>query len=273
MSEAIELAPFRTAVAKPGTRAPKIGLKAAAFGLALIGGAAAAAAYGHYYWTTGQYLVSTDDAYVDAHSALISPKISGYLSEVLVGDNQAVKAGQIIARIDPRDYETAVAQPSADVASARASIDILTEQVAQQGLAVEETQHAVALDQAAQAFSEQNSDRYTQLAHTGYGPVQQAQQWQSDLRQKQAALERDTAGVAVAQKQIEVLQAQLGQAQATLALHLAMEKQAKLNLSYAEIAAPFDGTVGALTASVGQYVQPGTQLMALVPVRAAYITA
>jgi hypothetical protein len=142
---------------------------------------------------------------------------------VLVGDNQAVKVGQIIARIDPRDYETTVGQAGANVAAARASIDILTEQIAQQRLAVEQTQHAVALDQAALVFSEQNSERYTELAHAGYGPVQQAQQWASDLRQKQAALERDAAGVAVAQKQIEVLQAQLAQSRAAFDLQLAAD--------------------------------------------------
>src|SRR5580692_1718410 len=71
---------------------------------------AGAAGYGDYYWTTGRFLVSTDDAYVDAHSVLISPKVSGYISEVPVDDNQAIKAGQVIARIDPPDYQTALDQ-------------------------------------------------------------------------------------------------------------------------------------------------------------------
>jgi multidrug efflux pump subunit AcrA (membrane-fusion protein) len=71
---------------------------------------AAAAGCGNYYWTIGRFLVSTDDAYVQAHSVLISPKVSGYISEVPVDDNQAVKAGQVIARIDPRDYDTALDQ-------------------------------------------------------------------------------------------------------------------------------------------------------------------
>src|SRR5580704_10508622 len=66
---------------------------------------AAAAVYGYYYWTTGRFLVSTDDAYVEAHSVLISPKVSGYISEAPVEDNQAVKAEQVLARIDPRDYQ------------------------------------------------------------------------------------------------------------------------------------------------------------------------
>src|SRR6202167_5530351 len=76
---------------------------------------AAAVGYGDYYWTTGRFLVSTDDAYVQAHSVLISPKVSGYISEVPVDDNQAVHAGQTLARIDDRDYLTALAAAHANV--------------------------------------------------------------------------------------------------------------------------------------------------------------
>src|SRR5690348_14572364 len=94
----------------------------------------ATALYGNYYWTTGRFLVSTDDAYVQAHSVLISPRISGYISAVLVDDNQPVHAGQILARIDPRDYQTALAQARAYVAAAQASIATLRQQIAQQKL-------------------------------------------------------------------------------------------------------------------------------------------
>jgi membrane fusion protein, multidrug efflux system len=99
---------------------------------------AVAAVYGEYYWTSGRFLVSTDDAYVKAHSVLISPKVSGYISEVPVDDNQSVKAGEVIARIDPRDYQTALDQARANVAAAQASIDTLNQQIAQQKLVVEQ---------------------------------------------------------------------------------------------------------------------------------------
>lgn len=273
MADIMQNAQLRAAAPKAGTRLSGARLKEAALGLALAAGIFAAADYARYYWTTGQYLVATDDAYVDAHSVLISPKVSGYISELLVGDNQPVKAGEVIAHIDPRDYQTALDQARANVAAAQASIATLTQQIAQQQLAVEQARQAVASDQAALVYSQQNFQRYTELAHTGYGPVQQAQQAQADLRQKQAALDRDTAGIAMAQKQIAVLQAQLAQARATLAQQQASERQAGLNLGYTAIRAPFDGTVGARTAAVGQYVQPGTQLMAVVPLRAVYITA
>ena len=97
---------------------------------------AAAAGYGNYYWRTGRFLVSTDDAYVQAHSVLISPKVSGYLSEAPVDDNQPVKAGEVLARIDPRDYQTALDQARANVAAAQAAIDTLSQQIDQQKLVV-----------------------------------------------------------------------------------------------------------------------------------------
>jgi membrane fusion protein (multidrug efflux system) len=234
---------------------------------------AAAAGYGYHYWTTARFLVSTDDAYVEAHSVLISPKVSGYISEVPVDDNQAVKAEQVIARIDPRDYQTALDQAHANVAAAQASIGTLNQQIAQQKLVVEQDRQQVASDQAALVYSQQDFQRYTQLAKDGWGTVQRAQQAQADIREKDAALQHDTAVVAAAEKQIGVLEAQVVQANATLAQQQAMKHQAELNLSYATITAPVDGTVGVRTLRVGEYVQAGTQLMAVVPLQAVYITA
>jgi membrane fusion protein, multidrug efflux system len=229
--------------------------------------------YGDYYWTTGRFLVSTDDAYVQAHSVLISPRISGYISEVPVDDNQSVKAGEVVARIDPRDYQTALDQARANVAAAQASINTLNQQIAQQKLVVEQDRQQVVSDQAALVFSQQNFRRYTQLAKTGYGTVQRAQQAQADITERQAAVQHDTTVVAAAEKQIDVFEGQLAQANAALAQQQAMEHQAELNLSYTTITAPVDGTIGVRTLRVGEYVQAGTQLMAIVPLEAVYVVA
>jgi membrane fusion protein (multidrug efflux system) len=232
-----------------------------------------AAGYGDHYWTTGRFLVSTDDAYVQAHSVLISPKVSGYISEVPVDDNQAVHAGQTLARIDDRDYLTALAAARANVDAAQAAIDNLERRITQQRLAIVEAQAAVTTDQAALAFSQQQYGRYSSLARTGAATVQDSQQWQADQREKEATMARDSAVVGVAQQQVEVLGSQHSQAKATLAQQQAMLHQAELNVSYTTIVAPVDGTVGDRTLRVGQYVQAGTQLMAVVPLQAVYITA
>jgi membrane fusion protein (multidrug efflux system) len=273
MTDTAQITQIRAAAPKAGIRLSGGKLKQAALGLAVIAGVFAGADYGRYYWTTGRFLVTTDDAYVDVHSAMISPKVSGYISDVPVNDNQPVKAGQVIARVDPRDYQTALDRARADAAAARATIDTLTQQIALQGLTVEQARQQVASDQAALIYSQQDFQRYTDLQRTGYGTVQRAQQAQSDIVQKQAKLDSDKTGVASAEKQISVLQAQLEQARAALAQQQANEHQAELNLSYTTITAPFDGTVGVRTLQVGQFVQPGTQLMAIVPLHAVYITA
>jgi membrane fusion protein (multidrug efflux system) len=232
-----------------------------------------ASLYGDHYWTTGRFLVSTDDAYVEAHSVLISPKVSGYISAAPVDDNQSVKAGAVLARIDPRDYQTALDQARANVAAAQASISTLNQQIAQQKLVIEQDRQQVVSDQAALVFSQQDFQRYTHLATTGYGTVQRAQQAQADISEKQAALRHDTTVVAAAEKQIGVFEGQLAQANATLAQQQAMEHQAELNLSYTTITAPVDGTVGVRTLRVGEYVQAGTQLMAVAPLQAVYVVA
>jgi len=229
--------------------------------------------YGQYYWTTGQYLVSTDDAYVQAHNVLVSPRVSGYISQVAVNDNQRVRAGQVLARIDDRDYLTAVALARADVEAQQAAIGVLQQQIGAQRLAVEAARDSIVADQADLTFADQNYDRYQNLSRSGAGTMQEAQQATSLLHAKRAQLDHDTADLGLAQKQVDVLKAQQIQAQAVLAQKQAALHQAELNESYTTITAPVAGTVGVRTVRVGQYVQAGTQLMAVVPLRHVYVTA
>jgi membrane fusion protein (multidrug efflux system) len=267
-ADAITLPPQAIAGVRAGWLAKRLLLGAAALGIV-----AAAGVYGRDWWTVGRFQVETDDAYVAADSVLVSPKISGYLAQVLVQDNQSVRAGEVLARIDDRDYRTALDQARADVAAARADIDNLQQEIEQQAMTIAQARSLVAADQAAATFSDQQLRRYAELAHTGAGTVQAAQQYQADIQEKQATLAHDQAGIGVALKQTDVLQAQLAKARATLAQRQAAEHQAELNLSYTIITAPSDGTVGVRTLRVGQYVQAGTQLMALVPLQAVYVTA
>jgi len=242
----------------------------AAVALAALAGAGD---YGHYWWTAGRFLVSTDDAYLQADNVIISPKISGYISEVPVQDNQPVKAGQVLARIDDRDYRTSLAAARANVDAEQAGIDNLVQQIAEQQIAVTEARATVDADQAALTFANQDYLRYVSLSRSGAGSVQSAQKATSDIREKQATLDHDTAAVGAARTQVEVLGTQLAKARAMLAQQQAALHQAELNVSYTTISAPIDGTVGVRTLRVGQYVQAGTQLMAVVPLQAVYVTA
>jgi membrane fusion protein, multidrug efflux system len=261
------------------TRKPSLSpIKKFNFRKALMAGAIAAALagaawYGWDYWTVGRYLVSTDDAYVKADNTTIAPKVSGYLHEVLVGDNEGVKAGQVLARIDDRDFRVALDQARADVAAARAAIASKQAQLEVQQATIDAAKATIDVDQATATFAAQENKRYTDLASTGYGSVQNAQQAQSRIAGAQAAIQRDTASLASALKQVDLLKAEIVQANATLARAEAVQSQAQLNLDYTSIVAPIDGVVGNRTLRTGQFVQAGTQLMSVVPVSGAYVVA
>jgi membrane fusion protein (multidrug efflux system) len=234
---------------------------------------AAAAGYGSYYWVVGRFLESTDDAYVQADSTIIAPQVSGYLSEVLVGDNQPVKAGQSLAKIDDRDYVAALDQAKADVATAQADIENVTATLQQQQAVIAQARATVAVDQADLTYAEQENTRYGSLAKIGGASVELAQQAASKRDTAQATLTRDTAAVTAAEQQVDVLQAQLAKTKAALQHYQAVQEQAQLNLGYTNIIAPIDGVVGNRSLRVGEYVQAGTQLMAVVPLVAVYVVA
>jgi membrane fusion protein (multidrug efflux system) len=234
---------------------------------------AGAAGYGWHYWTVGQFLESTDDAYVQADSTIVAPKVSGYLHDVQVSDNQPVKAGQLLATIDDRDYVAALDQAKADVAAAQADIDDFKASLDQQQAVIAQAQDTVSLDQANLSYAQQENDRYTTLAKRGATSLELAQQAISKLDAARATVQHDTAAVQAAEKQVNVLQAELAKADATLKHNQAVEQQAELNLGYTRIVAPIEGVVGNRNLRVGEYVQAGTQLMALVPIAAVYIVA
>ena len=234
---------------------------------------AGASYFGWQYWTVGRFEVSTDDAYVRADSTIIAPKVSGYLVEVLVADNEEVKAGQVLARIDDRDFVNALAQAKADVAAAAATIANKQAALDAQQAAIDAAHATIVLDEANAAFAKQEDERYSALAVKGFGSVQNAQQAASRIAAARAAVARDEAALQNATRQLDVLKAELAQAQAALARARATQDQAELNLSYTQIVSPIAGVVGNRSLRVGQYVQAGTQLMAVVPVSAAYIVA
>jgi membrane fusion protein (multidrug efflux system) len=248
-------------------------IKRAAIGLALALGVAAAGHYGYDYLTTGRYLESTDDAYVKADSTIIAPKVSGYIAKVLVGDNEKVRAGQALAKIDDRDFKAALDQAEADVAAGEASVRNIDAQLELQQPIIEQSTADVTSAGANLKFAQEERARYDDLMKSGSGTIQRAQQTDAALRASSAQLQHAKSGLLAAQRKIDVLTTQRAQATAQLERARAVAQQAALNLSYTEINAPVDGTVGARSLRVGQYVQAGTQLMAVVPLDAVYVVA
>jgi membrane fusion protein (multidrug efflux system) len=259
--------------AKIGLHLSRQVLRRTALALAGALAVAGAADFGHYYLTTGRYLETTDDAYVKADSTIIAPKVSGYIAEVLVSDNEPMKAGQLLARIDDRDFKTALHQARADVAASEAAVKNLNAQIELQEPLIQQQAAEVDASEANLKFAQEERTRYDGLMKSGSGTIQRAQQTDAALRAQTAQLQQGKSGLIAANKRTEVLSTERAKAFAQLDHARAVEQQAALNLSYTEITAPVDGTVGARSLRVGQYVQAGTQLMAVVPLDAVYVVA
>jgi membrane fusion protein, multidrug efflux system len=226
-----------------------------------------------YYWSSTRFVVSTNDAYVQADSTLVASRVSGYVSAVMIQDDQSVKAGQILALIDDRDFRAALDQAGADDRAAQAAVDDLQAQLTEQSTLIDRARAGVAASQAALELASLNQVRYRKMAGIGFGSEQQSQQADAEAQERSADLARDRAALASAHSQVQVLLAKLAQAQALRDRSQAVERRAALELSYTTITAPIDGTVGARTVRLGQFVQAGTQLTALVPLREVYIMA
>ncbi|WP_407150296.1 HlyD family secretion protein [Bradyrhizobium sp. ORS 86] len=246
----------------PGTnflrRRPVVSAIGAVLVAATLGG-------GYLYMDYSRHFESTDDAFIAARQSAIAPKVSGYITAVPVTDNEHVAAGQVIARLDDRDYRVALAQAEGQVAAARASIENIDAQLDVQQAQIGANQAQVDQSQAALVFAQQQAARYQHLEQTGYGTVQNSQQYTSQLHQQQSALVSAKATLNLAQRQVEALKAQRKSAVANLAQAEAQRDQAKLNLSYTTVTAAQPGHIANLSAAVGQFAQTGTNLTMFVP--------
>ena len=166
-----------------------------------------------------------------------------------------------------------VVETRAYVAAASATVTSKEAQLEVQQAVIAAAKATIDVDTAAKTFASQENTRYTNLAATGYGSVQNAQQAQARDAGADAAIARDNANLISVQKQVDLLKAEIVQARAAAARAAAIQQQAELNLSYTTIISPIDGVAGNRTLRVGQFVQAGTQLMSLVPTRGAYVVA
>ena len=246
---------------RPRTARPRR-LAALSLGALLL---ASVAGGGYLYWNNASHYETTDDAFIAARQFSVAPKVAGYLTAVPVTDNQHIAAGQVIARIDDRDYQTALAKAEAEVDAAQANIANIDAQIAVQQAQVAGNASQVQQQQASLTFAQQQASRYATLAKDGAGSVQNAQQYSSQQRQATAGLQSAKEALVAAARQLTVLNAERASANANLAQAIAERDQAKLNLSYTTITAAQPGRVVQLSGAVGQYVQPGTAVAMFVP--------
>ncbi|MDR5882058.1 HlyD family secretion protein [Caballeronia sp. LZ032] len=216
---------------------------------------------------------STNDAYVQADFTLVAPRIPGQISEVLVNDNQTVKTGQVLVRIDDRDYRAALMSAEADVSAARAAVANFDAEIARQPSLVDQARATLRSDDAAIEFARANASRYRNLSDAGAGTTQEQQSSSSTLAQQLAQQAHDRAALKTTEQNLQVLRTQRDRAAGTQARAEAALEQAKLNLSYTEILAPVDGKIGRRSARVGAFVTPGAPVLAVVPLAQAYVVA
>jgi membrane fusion protein (multidrug efflux system) len=225
--------------------------------IAVVGGLA--------YWLAIRNFETTDDAFVAARSFSIAPKVGGYVTEVPVTDNQHVAAGDLLVRIDDRDYKIAVDQAEAQVAVAQANIGNVQAQIDSQHQQVDQAKAQVDQAEAQLKFAEQEESRAKDLVDKGAGTVQREQQTRSDLLAQQANTARTKAALAAAELGVKTLEAQLRSAQASLQQAQAQLDQARLNLQYTSVTAAQSGRVVKLSGAVGTFATSGQSLMMFVP--------
>ena len=224
-----------------------------------------AAAAGYLYWDQTSHFESTDDAFIAARQFAIAPKVAGYITAVPVTDNQHVNKGDVIARIDQRDYLTALAQAQAQVAGAEAGIHNVDTQIATQDAQISSAQAQVAQAQANSELARVTWGRDQPLVKQGWATAQQGTTDVQNLKAQQSAVDSAQAALKVAQRQIDTLRAQRTSQEASVAQAQAQLDQAKLNLSYTTVTADQPGRVVNLSGAVGQYAQAGTNLTMFVP--------
>lgn len=252
-------------------------LKSPRVRLALLVGALTILAGGLLWYldhvNRGQYMQGTDNAYVAADSVVVAPKIAGYVERVFVAENQSVRQGQQLAELDPREYRAQSEQITSQIDVARATGETTRSQIGEQQAVISQAQAQVGAARAEASFAAQEVARYQPLAASGAEPRERLAQLQTQARQARERADAAQAGLLGAQRRVGTLGAQIRQAQSQADAARAQLAAARVNVESTLLKAATNGRVGDLTVRVGQFVQPGTRLMTLVPVDRLFIEA
>jgi membrane fusion protein (multidrug efflux system) len=273
MSGAAAMDGFVEAVPADAAAGRRRSRKRAAAACLVVLALAAGSAYGRSWWETGRFLESTDDAYVGGDVTVLAPRVSGFVTEMLVTDNQRVQAGDLLLRIDDRDYRAALARTEAAVAGQEATLLNLDATRHLQEAVIAQGGADLAAAEAEAARTRFDYTRYRQLSASQYASEQRFQQADADDKKARAAVEKARATLDAAQRRIAVIETQKRQAEAARAQAVAELDTARLNLCYTEIRAPIAGVVGNRSARTGSYATPGAGLIALVPAQGLWVDA
>jgi multidrug resistance efflux pump len=239
--------------------------------LITLGTLALAAVLGSAAW--GAYMGApwTRDATVRAYVVTMAPEVAGRIVDLHVADNEYVRKGDLLMAIDPTNYTIAVSQAEAAVQQAQASIQNIDAQISVQQAQISANHAQLDRAQAALVFAQQQAARYQTLAKDGFGSVQNAQQYTSQLHQQEAAAETAVEDLNLAERQVASLKAQRMSAEASLAQAHAQLRQAQVNLDRTRILSPVDGYVTNLLAHLGDYVNVGVDAISVVDANSFWV--
>ncbi|CAB3791503.1 HlyD family secretion protein [Pararobbsia alpina] len=240
-----------------------------AIGIVIIAVGAAAL----YWFLIARFHESTDDAYVGGDVTVMAPKVNGFVADVLVRDNQFVKAGQVLIRLDARDYDARLAQAAAQLQSARAAVEEIRAKQALQLATINEQQAELRSAGAELTRSSADQNRYRELVKDEAVSNQVVERANADLEKARAAVDQSSAGVTAAKRQLGVFDAQIADAQAGVAKAEAELRVAALNVEYTTIRAPIDGYVGNRSARVGMLANTGVSLLTVIPAQGLWVDA
>jgi membrane fusion protein (multidrug efflux system) len=279
LTEREPIAPTAVAKKKTPPISPKTLVAVGAAAVLLLGGTA--------YILAAKPTASTDDAYLHADSTVVAPKVRGLISDILVRDNQTVKAGQPLIRIDPEEFDARLAAAEAEqetaeakVAAAKAALVSLAAEEKLADANIHASQTAIVSTDAQNVRAAADRQRYDHLVATGAVSKRDADLYRAAAATAQSDADHSRALLAVSRSQADVtrakrpdLEAALAEANAGVARAKAALDLARQDQDHALIRAPIDGVVGDRQAQVGDYVQPGTRLLTLVPTQSLYVTA
>jgi membrane fusion protein (multidrug efflux system) len=233
----------------------------------------AALIWGIYWWVSGRFIESTDDAYLQADSTVVAPKVAGYVAEVYVKSNQSVKKGDPLVRLDNRQYQAQLDQAQATIEARQADLDRATADIKQEQAEIEQAQAQVKLARLNLRHAQEEVDRYVPLDVTGAATSEKLAELRNARDQAQANVEAAQAGLKSAQSRLTANTAQIEQARAQIKAGQASLRQTSIDVGDTIVRAAIDGRVGDDTVRVGQFAQPGTRMMTIVPIQQTYLVA
>lgn len=226
-----------------------------------------------YYLIKGRYMQGTNNAYLQADSVPVAPRVSGYVTKVMVSDNQIVQAGQPLLQIDDRSYQATLQQAEAAIAARHADIAAATANVAAQESALVQARTQMTAAAASLTFAQAEVKRFAPLAASGADTYEHQESLQHDLARARAQYHAAQAQANAGESQIQASRAQLEQARAGVKQAIADADQARVAVEDTRLTSRIHGRVGDKTVQVGQFLGAGTRTMTIVPQQSLYLVA